>query len=192
MRLQLYMFSCFNIFKKKSLSRLSIETLEYNKFNLENVSGNFLVDSVYDGDTITLIVPIKMEIYNMDSTTSLTLKSSNPNDEYNIKLNKIKVRLFGIDTPELKPSKNLIEREAHIGRAVKSRDFLSNMILNKLVKVKFFQNDKYGRPLVKLYINSVKEKEICINDLMVSKGYAKKYDGGTKNTDFTDLVDIDI
>ena len=58
------------------------------------------------------------------------------------------------------------------------------MILNKLVKVKFLQNDKYGIPLVKLYANNVEEKEICLNDLMVSKGFAKKYDDGTKNFDF--------
>lgn len=190
------MFSCFNIFKKKS-THLSISTnsLEYTKFNLENVSGMFLVDSVYDGDTITLIVPIKMEIYNMKTTTTLDLKSNNKNYMTNIKMNKIKVRLFGIDTPELKPSKNLIDREAHITKAKEARDFLSNMILNKLVKVKFLQNDKYGRPLVKLYVNTIEEKEICLNDLMVSKGYAKEYNGGTKNIDFTDLtdlVDIDI
>ena len=73
--------------KKSSSSSLFIDTLKYNKFNLENVFGNFLVVSVYDGDTITLIVPIKMEIYDMDSTTSLALKSSNSNDKYNIKLN---------------------------------------------------------------------------------------------------------
>lgn len=185
------MFSCFNIFNKKSSSStLSTDTLEYGKFNLENVSGNFLVDSVYDGDTITLVVPIKMEIYDMESSTTLVLKSTNPHDKHNIKLNKIKVRLFGIDTPELKPSKNLIGREAHIVKAKEARDFLSNMILNKLVKVKFLQNDKYGRPLVKLYANDVEGKEIYLNDLMVSKGHAKEYDGGTKDSDFTDLVDI--
>jgi endonuclease YncB( thermonuclease family) len=187
------MFSCFNIFNKKSSSStLSTDTLKYGKFNLENVSGNFLVDSVYDGDTITLMVPIKMEIYNMNSPTTLALKSTNTNNEYNIKLNKIKVRLFGIDTHELKPSKNLINREANIAKAKEARDFLSNMILNKLVKVKFLQNDKYGRPLVRLYANNVEGKEICLNDLMISKGFAKKYDGGTKDSDFTDLVDIVI
>ena len=180
------MFSCFNIFNKKlSSSTISTDTLEYGKFNLENVYGNFLVDSVYDGDTITLIVPIKMEIYNMNSPNTLALKSTNPNDIAYIKLNKIKVRLFGIDTPELKPSKNLIGRETHIAKAKEARDFLSNMILSKLGKVKFLQNDKYGRPLVKLYANNIEAKEICLNDLMVSKGFAKKYDGGTKNFDFS-------
>ena len=82
-----------------------------------------MVVSVYDGDTITLIVPIKIEIYNIDSPTTLALKSTNSNDEYNIKLNKIKVRLFGIDTPELKPSKYLISRETHIIKAKEARDF---------------------------------------------------------------------
>ena len=179
------MFSCFNIFNKKSSSStLSTDTFEYCKFNLENVSGNFLVDSVYDGDTITLIVPIKIEIYNMDSPTTLALKSINTNDATNIKLNKIKVRLFGIDTPELKPSKNLADREQHIIKAKEARDFLSDMILNKVIKVQFLQNDKYGRPLTKLFTIGENQNEICINDLMISKGYAKKYDGGTKSSDF--------
>ena len=186
------MFSCFNIFNKKTSSTLSTNNLEYGKFNLENISGNFLVDSVYDGDTITLIVPIKMEIYNMESPTTLYLNLTNPTDshnEYNIKLNKIKVRLFGIDTPEIKPSKNLIGREAHIAKAKEARDYLSGIILNKIVKVKFLQNDKYGRPMVKLYANNVEAKKVCLNDLMVSKGYAKKYDGGTKDINFT-VIDI--
>lgn len=179
------MLSFLNTFNKKSsFKTISTDTLEYSKFDLENILGNFLVDTVYDGDTITLIVPINMQIYNMESPTTLTLKSTNLNDTTNIKLNKIKVRLFGIDTPELKPSKNLADREQHIIKAKEARDFLSDMILNKVIKVQFLQNDKYGRPLTKLFTIGENQNEICINDLMVSKGYAKKYDGGTKSSDF--------
>ena len=187
------MFSYFNIFKNKSLSTsLSTDTLEYTKFDLENIFGNFLVDSVYDGDTITIIVPVKMEIYNMDTNTTICVKPINSNDTTNIKLNKIKVRLFGIDTPELKPSKNLVDRDLHIAKAKEARDFLSSMILNKIIKVQFLQNDKYGRPLVKLYTIDDKQNEIYINDLMITKGYAKSYNGGTKDNNFTNLVNVDI
>jgi len=34
----------------------------------------------------------------METTTTLTLRSNNKNNYTDIKLNKIKVRLFGIDT----------------------------------------------------------------------------------------------
>ena len=182
------MFFCFNIFKLGTKT-LSTDTLEYKNFNLENISGDFLVESVYDGDTIVIIVPIKLEIFNMKTSNSLDLESSNSNNTNKIILNKIKVRLFGIDTPELKPCKNLLGRNEHILMAKKAKDFLSNLILNKIIKVQFLHNDKYGRPLVKLFIVD-NEKTIYINDLLISNGYAKKYDGGCKNNNLTDLVEI--
>lgn len=58
-------------------------------------------------------------------------------------------------------------------KAKEARDYLSGLILNKIIKVVFMSNDKYGRPLVKLYANNVEYKEICINDLMIKKGFTK-------------------
>jgi endonuclease YncB( thermonuclease family) len=182
------MFSYFNIFKKKSL--VSTDSLEYSKFNLENICGDFLVDSVYDGDTITIIVPTKLYIYNMVSLNTLDINSNNSNNPNKITLNKVKVRLLGIDTPELKPSKNLPNREEHILKAKEARDFLSNTILKKVIRVEFLHNDKYGRPLVKLFIKDEYNNLIYVNNLMVIKGFAKEYDGGTKDNDFTNFVDI--
>lgn len=179
--------------KKKTV--LDTDKLEYSKFNLENVIGNFLVDSVYDGDTVIIVVPTKLEIYNMLSAKTL---DQNPLNNSNITLNKIKVRLDGIDTPELKPSKNLPNREEHIHKAKLAKNYLSDLILNKIIKVQFLSNDKYGRPLVKLFIIDDKQNVICINDLMIEKGFANKYDGGTKNTnfdnsnDYTNFVEINI
>lgn len=178
------MFSCCNIFKKKSSeSIISIDKFEYTKYNLENISGEFLVDSIYDGDTITIILPSKLYIYNMTSSNTINLNLSS-NNSNKITLNKVKIRLFGIDTPELKPSKNLSNREEHIKKAKNARDFLSNLILNKIIEVQFLENDKFGRPLAKLFIIDDKKNKIYINDLMVNEGYAKKYNGGTKDTNF--------
>jgi len=36
----------------------------------------------------------------------------------------------------------------------------------------------------------IESKEISINDLIISKGFAKEYDGGTKDNNFK-LVDIE-
>jgi endonuclease YncB( thermonuclease family) len=168
------MFNCFSILKKNKVKL----NLEEKKFNLENISGNFYVESVYDGDTITILVPIKLHIYNMISSDQIDFYSDSNNSNI-INFNKIKLRLHGIDTPEIKPLKNILNREEHIIKAKEARDFLSNIILNKIIKVEFLSNDKYGRPLAKIY-----KDDIYLNNLMIEKGYAKQYDGGTKNVFF--------
>lgn len=150
----------------------------FKKFDLEKIEGSFYVESVYDGDTITILIPIQIHTYNMVDSNSIDLNSDS-NKTNTIYFNKIKLRLLGIDTPEMKPRKDLPNREEHITKAKEAKDFLSNLILGKIITVKFLQNDKYGRPLANIYIDS-----ICINSLMIEKGYAKKYDGGTKDIDF--------
>lgn len=142
------------------------------KFNLEGISGNFYVKSVYDGDTITIYIPMKISIYSNMSYDFIDPINLNDKTICNY---EIKLRLFGIDTPELKPLKTLPNREEHIKKAYKAKEFLENLILNKIVQVKFLSNDKYGRPLAYIYIDSTN-----INELMIQKGYANKYNGGTK------------
>lgn len=171
-------------FLKKEKKKFVVSD-NYGNFNLENIKGKFYVESVYDGDTITVLVPTKLSIYNMDSSNTVDL-DSNTNKEEKIVLNKIRVRLYGIDTPELRPKKTLPNRDEHIAKAKEARDFLSGLVLNKIIRIEFLSNDKYGRPLVKIYNNN-----ICFNDLITEKGYAKKYDGGTKDNNF-DLSDIGV
>lgn len=179
------MLNWLKIFKKNNIQ--PINTSSYGNYDLNNVEGKFYVESIYDGDTITLLIPTKLSIYNMCSFNTIDL-DTDTNKSNKIILNKIKVRLYGIDTPELKPKKNLPNREAHIAKAKEARDYLSELILNKIIKVVFMSNDKYGRPLVKLYLYDLISDELCVNDLMIKKGLAKKYDGGTKNDNF-ELVD---
>jgi endonuclease YncB( thermonuclease family) len=154
---------------------LDITNNEILKFNLSNIKGNFYVKSVYDGDTIVLLVPIRMSVYSFISKDKIDNNSSS-NPDSAINLFEIRTRLMGIDTPELKPLKNIPNREEHINKAAKAKNFLLNLIENKLVKVEFSTNDKYGRPLCTIYYNNQN-----INILMIEKGLAKKYDGGTKD-----------
>lgn len=193
------MFDFLNVFKKSknindkniknNINNKSIENNIHNcgkriilneikKFNLDNVKGKFYVESIYDGDTITIIIPIESHIYNMSSFEQIDELSDN-NKSNNIYFNKVKIRLYGIDTPELKPPKVMIGRDEHIKKAKQAKEFLSEYILGKVIDIEFLSNDKYGRPLAKIYKNN-----ICLNELMIEKGYAKKYDGGTKDTDF--------
>lgn len=157
---------------------ISINTIEEKKFDLEGIEGKFYVDSVYDGDTITLMIGTKIHIFETIGVNQVNLDSDS-NKSNTIYFNKVRVRLMGIDTPELRPKKNIPNRNEHIEKAKLAKEFLSNLVLNKSIKVKFLHNDLYGRPLVYLYLDNV-----CINDLMIENGYAKKYNGGTKDDNF--------
>ncbi len=79
-------------------------------------------------------------------------------------------RIAHIDTPELR-TKN--EEEKKKGYEV--RDKLRGLILDKIVQVQCHEFDKYGRLLVDLVIEGVK-----VDEWLLSQGYAKKYEGGTK------------
>lgn len=98
---------------------------------------------VYDGDTVTAEI---------DLGFSVTIKE--------------KLRLFGINAPELKGE----DRE----KGIVSRDYLRAMILNKVVTIKTIKDKKgkYGRYLATIILDGLN-----INSEMVFEGYAvnKKY-----------------
>lgn len=166
----------------------NIEKFQYKKFNLDNLKGKYYVKSVYDGDTVTILIPMSISQFqfnDLDNETGIKdneleinlITDSNPNKK--ISFYEIRIRIYGIDTPEMKPSKNLLNRDEHIKKAHQAKDYLSNMILNKIIYCEFMQNDKYGRPLAKLYYQNKN-----ISNIMIENGFAKSYDGGTKDTNF--------
>jgi micrococcal nuclease len=107
------------------------------------------VVKVYDGDTITIVGKVR----------------------YNPKLYKFSVRLNGLDCPEMK-TKN--EKEKLI--AVKAKDYVESIILNKIIVMKDVKLDKYGRLLAYVYLG-----KRCINNELLEKNLAVSYDGGTKH-----------
>jgi micrococcal nuclease len=125
--------------------------------------------SVYDGDTITVV-------FNPFTST---------NNIY-----KFKIRLAGIDTPELR-TKDPNEKK----RGIMIRDFLREMILDKLIHIDCEGFDKYGRILAYIHIlnNTPNDNkysvENSINQLLITKKYAYAYDGGTKQK-FKQLSEI--
>ena len=126
-------------------------TLKTQKFSLVGYKTYAKCVYVYDGDTIHTV-----------------FKIPNANEFY-----KWNIRLSGIDTPEMK-SKNSAEKE----KAVKSKEYLANKILNKIIIVECAEFDKYGRLLANIYTLDNTNK--TINDEMIELGHAKAYDGGTK------------
>jgi endonuclease YncB( thermonuclease family) len=108
------------------------------------------VIKVYDGDTITIAAKL-------------------PNTEYPVY--RFRVRLAGIDSPEIKG-----KTESEIKLAHESRDALHNLIFGKYVVLKNTSIEKYGRILADIFVN-----DIHINDWMLKNNYAIPYDGGTKH-----------
>lgn len=79
-------------------------------------------------------------------------------------------RIAHVDTPELR-TKN--EEEKKKGYEV--RDKLRELIMGKIVQLHCHEFDKYGRLLIDIEIDGVK-----VDEWLLSNGYAKKYEGGTK------------
>lgn len=115
------------------------------------------VISVYDGDTIQIIT---------------NLSQHEPLYEYSL-------RLYGIDTPELKPSLTLNHREAHVLAAQKARDALKNLVMDKMCVVEFTKEDKYGRLLGTLWTlqKNGRTKNINVNQWLLDNSFAKPYTG---------------
>ncbi|ARF08305.1 SNase-like protein [Catovirus CTV1] len=90
-------------------------------------------------------------------------------------------RMNGYDCWELKPKKNnrskeSIDKEKDL--AAKAKQKLQSLILNKIIYVKFGQFDKYGRPLISIFLNKTDTESV--NDLMIKEKYGKPYKGGSK------------
>lgn len=113
------------------------------------------VTNVYDGDTCTVLVNL--------GTYFL----------------KMKLRILGVDAPEVKvrgsDGSKLDELQERAGAHV--RDVLTKIIDQQVVEVIFRKWDKFtGRILAELFLPSGES----LKDWLLSKGYAKEYDGKKK------------
>lgn len=120
-------------------------------------------------DTVEFTFPIKggtvIKCYDADT---ITIASKLPYE--GSPLYRLSVRLNGIDAPEIK-GKCAEEKEV----AKEARDFVSNLVLNKYVRLENIESEKYGRILADVYIG-----DVCLNEILLKERYAVKYDGGSK------------
>lgn len=120
-------------------------------------------------DTVEFTFPIKsgrvIKCYDADT---ITIASKLPYDAS--PLYRLSVRLNGIDAPEIK-GKSAEEKEV----AKEARDFVSNLVLNKVIRLENVESEKYGRILADVYLG-----DVHLNELLLKERYAVKYDGGTK------------
>lgn len=105
------------------------------RYVYENVN----ITKVIDGDTVEAMVDLGFDVWKV-----------------------MKLRLYGIDAPELKDDNLEIRQKAY-----DSKDYLEKLILNKNVKIESFGPDKYGRTLATIY-----DGDCSINDLMIKNNMA--------------------
>ena len=84
---------------------------------------------------------------------------------------KSNFRLNSIDTAEIHSKDSIIKQ-----LALDAKQYLYNLIINKNLKATFLNYDKYGRILIDIYLDNGE----TVSNTMINGGYAKKYNGGTK------------
>ena len=141
----------------KDLRYLDTFTLENTpKFTFSTTGKVFCkVLNVHDGDTLDVAMKHKDDV-----------------------VYAFKVRLVGIDTPELHPQLNTPNRQDIIASGISAKEFLENMVYKKVLPIEITGQDKYGRLLAKLYIEG--GTNVSVNDILIMAGHAVSYDGGTK------------
>ena len=154
--------SCFKKFTKRKddYSVILSPFMYYNVKYKETVPfippvSQGVVVKVYDGDTITIAT--KLPIMPIESQP----------------IYRFSVRLNGIDTPEIK-GKDADEKQC----AQRAKEFVTNEVMGKLVKLENVTLEKYGRLLATVYTESSEN----LNDMMIKKHLAVAYDGGTKKS----------
>ena len=85
-----------------------------------------------------------------------------------IHIQKNKIRLHGIDSPEQKQKCTINKKKWNCGK--KATEFLKNLIKNKLVKCKIKDIDKYNRFIAICFV-----EEININKTIVRSGWGIAY-----------------
>ena len=113
------------VLSKYNETNINLDNNEIKKFNLLGIKGNFYVKSVYDGDTIVILVPMIIRVFSNISKDLVDLNKPISNELDQIYNYEIRLRLLGIDTPELKPLKSIPNREEHIKKANEAKNFLS-------------------------------------------------------------------
>jgi micrococcal nuclease len=141
-----------------SVTSASLETLKelkwFHPITDYTSKINVRVIDAYDGDTCTMV-------FNLFGDTRQPLV-------------KFRARLMGIDTPEIKSKEASLKQ-----KAIDARNFVRDKVVNVAgVTCVFCEDmDKYGRLLVRLFTPNGED----VAELLIKQGYAKRYDGGTKD-----------
>ena len=104
---------------------------------------------------------------------------------FSININQ-RVRVAGIDSPE-KRTRDAAEKALGIDATewmTKRINGASELIIKTAVEGSM---GKYGRVLGWLFVG---DEDVSLNEQMINEGFAWKYDGGTKEKDLQQLINI--
>ena len=158
------------VFGGASLTPVRLEDVTLETAPLFSLPSGQLIPAkvleVYDGDTLTAAVEIAANTFY-----------------------SFRVRLEGVDTPELRPSLSEPNRAAIVAAAERARDFVRSLVLDKVVLISCNGIDKYGRTIGHVHLSETSSAEPgaaemsrTVNELLIEKGLAKRYDGGKRDT----------
>jgi endonuclease YncB( thermonuclease family) len=142
---------------------------KYKIFSLKGITTYGKIISNYDGDTADCILIYKNNLL------------------------RFKVRFYGYDSPEMKPSLNIKDRDEIKKKAIEAKKKLWNLCSGldditekyhkKIIKIVCDDFDKYGRLLITAYdfdYNDILDFNYSINNIMIEEGHGYSYFGGTK------------
>lgn len=150
----------------KNIDYSKINFNEIEKFSFDGLEMPMYVFNVVDGDTIDVAFRVeKLKIGNYKMKNGIS---------------KMRIRLYGINTPEMKPRKDIPNRDEIIIQANKAKQRLEELILNKEVSVKCNKNDNFGRTLATIFVpiknqNIDVSVNVNVNQLMINEGLAVKF-----------------
>ncbi len=141
-----------------SLCKTTFENAKINK--LEGNTHMCKILNVYDGDTFTIGI------------------ADMPDEKFSI-------RLYGIDTPEIKPLLSIDDRDLHKKAANVCRQIVISKFnkVNNIVWVKFMHREKYGRELGVIYLyrgDKIDDKD-NLADILITEEIGLEYTGKKKN-----------
>lgn len=161
-------------------------------FSLEGVNSVGKIVDVYDGDTITVILPLCHILFKdiftekdiVEKLKEVHRANFNEVSVLNKMFKAFKCRLAGIDTPE-KRTRNKAEREWSENATRYLKGILHPSGIHHF---HIHGADKYGRLLVDVY--KYKDDVATINNQMIISGYAYAYDGRSRRRKFSDWFDV--
>ena len=109
------------------------------------------VVSAYDGDTVRVVFHYRGEMVQWQA------------------------RMFGYESPEMKPKLNNPDRVKIKAAAAEAKKALMGKVENKTVDIVCGKFEKYGRVLITVYADGEN-----INEWMLANNYGVPYSGGTK------------
>ncbi len=129
-------------------------------------------NSAYSKQKFLKVLCYKTDLEQLENSikiiTSSTTKSVKITDGDSIKIGMSRIRLQGIDAPELK--QKCIKKNHEYSCGMDSKNFLKDLIKDSDVKCKYKELDRYNRILGMCFV-----KGVNINEQMVENGWALAY-----------------